>query len=266
MSPERAIELLKYLKGLYPKTKSFVFNDSLLFPKKSWLERFSGLYEKQVGLPFVGNCRAELIDRDTALMLHQMGCRMICFGIESGNEHINQQVLGRRLTQKQIRRAFETTHEAGIRAVAYSILGCPFETRATMLETVKFVAVLKPEIATPFIFYPFPGTRAYEISRESGFLTERHFLNNDDGVMINQPQVSEIDVLFFHGWYKRLVLAYRFLFGLPRPAGAILERVADAVFLSNFLPRRSLVALKRILRAVRWQLLLLKKTHAPARF
>jgi len=266
LSPERAIELLTYLKGLYPKTGSFVFNDSILFPKKSWLEKFSPLYRSRVNLPFVGNCRAELLDRDAALMLREMGCRIICFGIESGNETINQQVLGRRLTNEQIKRAFDIAHEAGIKTVAYSILGCPFETRDTLLDTVKFVATLKPQIATPFIFYPFPGTRAYEMSRDSGFLTQRHFLNNDEGVMIKQPHLSDTDVLFFHGWYKRLVAAYGFLYGLPRWVQASLVRAFDAVLLSDYFPRGGLVVLKTLLKSVRWRILLLRRNHAPVRF
>jgi len=266
LSPERAIELLTYLKGQFPKTQSFVFNDSILFPKKSWLEKFSPLYRSRIDLPFVGNCRAELLDRDAALLLREMGCRIICFGIESGNETINQQVLGRRLTNEQIKRAFDIAHEVGIKTVAYSILGSPFETRGTLLETVKFVATLKPEIATSFIFYPFPGTRAYEMSRDSGFLTQRHFLNNDEGVMIEQPQLSDSDVLFFHGWYKRVVAAYRFLYGSPPRVQASLVRAFDAVLLSDYFPRGGLVVLKTLLKSVRWRIMLLRKNNAPTRF
>jgi radical SAM superfamily enzyme YgiQ (UPF0313 family) len=266
MSPQRAVELLVYLKTSYPRTECFVFNDSILFPKKSWLETFSHLYGSQVGLPFVGNCRPELLDRDVAHTLHEMGCRLVCLGIESGNETINQQVLGRRLTQEQIRRAFDVAHEAGLRTVAYSILGCPFETRATLLETVKLVAALKSEIATSYIFYPFPGTRAYEMCRDSGFLTNRHFLNNDDGVMIKQPQLSDTEVLFFHGWYKRLVRAYDFIYALPQPARGILVRAADTMLLSRHLPCKVLIAVKILLRTLRWRILLMKRIHAPARF
>ena len=266
MSPQRAVELLIHLKTSYPKTEHFVFNDSILFPKKSWLVTFSQLYRSQVGLPFVGNCRPELLDREVAHTLHEMGCRMVCFGIESGNETINQQVLGRRLTQEQIRRAFDVAHEAGLKTVAYSILGCPFETRATLLDTVKLAAALKSEIVTSFIFYPFPGTRAYEMCRDSGFLTNRHFLNNDDGVMIKQPQLTDTEVLFFHGWYKRLVRAYAFIYGLPQSARGVLVRAADSVLLSRYLPCTVLIAVKTVLRTLRWKLLLVKRVNAPARF
>jgi len=266
LSPERATELLAFLKKQYPRTERFVFNDSILFPKRSWLERFCALYKKHVGLPFVGNCRPEGLDRDTARMLGEMKCSILCFGIESGNEHINSVVLGRRLTRERISRSFRTAHEAGIKTVAYSILGSPFETRSTMLETVKFAAELEPHIATPFIFYPFPGTQAHEMCRKSGFLTDRHFLNNDEGVMIRQPGVTETDVLFFHAYYKRLVRAYTSLRRLPRPGGVWLARGLDGVLLSDLLPRAALVRLKAVLRGIRWRLLLLKKAHAPARF
>jgi radical SAM superfamily enzyme YgiQ (UPF0313 family) len=266
MSPQRATELLAYLKTSYPRTERFVFNDSILFPKRSWLEAFSQLYRSRVGLPFVGNCRPELLDRDVAHTLHEMGCRMVCFGIESGNEAINQKVLGRRLTQEQIRRAFDAAHEAGIKTVAYSILGCPFETRATLLDTVKLVAGLKSEIATSYVFYPFPGTRAHEMCKDAGFLTNRHFLNNDDGVMIKQPQLSDAEVLFFHGWYKRLVRAYGHVYGLPNPARGILVRAADSMLLSRYLPCRVLTAVKTLLRALRWRILLVRRVSAPVRF
>ena len=265
LSPERATELLVFLKKQYPRTERFVFNDSILFPKKSWLERFCVLYKKHVSLPFVGNCRPEGLDRDTARMLAEMGCSILCFGVESGNEHINSAVLGRRLTKERISRSFRTAHGAGIRTVAYSILGSPFETRSTMLETVKFAAELEPHIATPFIFYPFPGTEAHEMCRKSGFLTDRHFLNNDEGVMIEQPGITETDVLFFHAYYKRLVKAYIFLRRLPRPARDWLAGGLDRALLSDRLPRAALVRFKAVLRRVRWRLLLLRTAHSPAR-
>ncbi len=264
LSPERAAELLVFLKKQYPRTERFVFNDSILFPKKSWLERFCGLYKKHVGLPFVGNCRPEGLDRDTAKMLAEMGCSILCFGIESGNEHINSVVLGRRLTKERIAKSFRTAHEAGIKTVAYSILGSPFETRSTILETVKFASELDPHIATPFIFYPFPGTRAHEICRESGFLTDRHFLNNDEGVMIRQPGVTEADVLFFHAYYKRLVRAYGLIRRLPRPARDWLTGGLDRALLSDHLPLAALLRFKSVLRRIRWRLLLLKDARSRA--
>ncbi|MFH0778668.1 MAG: hypothetical protein V2A71_08565 [Candidatus Eisenbacteria bacterium] len=145
-------------------------------------------------------------------------------------------------------------------------LGSPFETRKTLLETVKFVATLKPEIATPFIFYPFPATHAYEIARSFGFLTDRHFLNNDDGVMIDQPGITEADVMFIHRYYKRLVRSYQAAQNLP-PAlrNAVVARL-DALLLSDLLPRQALIVLKRFLRKVRWETQIRRGRRAPARF
>ena len=265
LSPERAAELLVFLKRSYPQTKSFVFNDSILFPSKSWLERFSVLYKREVGFPFVANCRPEMIDRDAALMLREMGCRIVCFGLESGNEQINRMILGRRMKKEVITKAFDTVHQCGIRTVCYSILGSPFETRKTMLETVKFVAQLRPEIATPFIFYPFPGTRAHQISRSFGFLTDRRFLNNDDGVMIEQPQVTEKEVLFFHAYYKRLVRAYGSLCRLSKPLRVALECMMDRLLLSHYLPIGSLVVFKRLLRNLRWRMQLAAGKQLPGK-
>jgi len=265
LSPERAAELLVFLKRSYPNTGSFVFNDSILFPNKSWLEKFVALYKRGVGLPFVANCRPEMIDRDVALMLREMNCRIVCFGLESGNEQINRLILGRGMTKEVIRRAFDEVHRCGIRTVCYSILGSPFETRGTLLETVKFVASLRPEIATPFIFYPFPGTRAYEISKTFGFLSDRHFLNNDDGVMIEQPGVTEREVLFFHAYYKRLVWAYGLLYRLGGPLRVFIVRVLDGLLLAHYLPLRPLLVLKRFLRNARWRVQLARGKQSAAK-
>ncbi|KPJ60601.1 MAG: hypothetical protein AMJ46_06310 [Latescibacteria bacterium DG_63] len=243
-----------------------MFNDSILFPGKSWLEKFSVLYRENVGLRFVGNCRAEMVDRDVALMLKEMGCSIICFGIESGNEWINREILGRRLKNLRISKAFDLIHGAGMKTVAYSILGSPQETRGTVLETVKFAATLRSEITTPFIFYPYPGTRAYGIAESSGFLTDRHFLNNDDGVMIEQPGLSETDVLFFHRSYRRLVKTYGFLYRLSGRSKDVAVAWLDGTLLSDYLPRRFLLTLKALATWVRWQVQLLRGGHPPARF
>jgi radical SAM superfamily enzyme YgiQ (UPF0313 family) len=169
------------------------------------------------------------------------------------------------MKREVITKAFDTVHQFGIKTVCYSILGSPFETRETLLETVKFVARLRPEIATPFIFYPFPGTQAHEISRTFGFLTERRFLNNDDGVMIEQPGVTEGEVLFFHAFYKRLVQAYGLLSRLAKPSQVALEGVLDRLLLSDYLPVRSLVALKRLVRNMRWRIQLARGKQLPGK-
>lgn len=247
-SPARAVAVVERLLSDHPRTRELVFNDNILYPSRPWLEEFAGLYRTRVGLPFTANTRPNLVDAGTVELLRGAGCRRIAMGIESGDETIANQVLRRGIRNDQIRRAFRLFRAAGIETSAYNILGSPFETRTSMLRTIRLNAEIDPDILASFLFYPFPGTYSEQICRREGFLTGRWGRNNSDLVMITQPTVSDVDVLFAQRYFGRLVRLYRSVEGLPagirRPAG----RALDSVLASPFVPRRALLALRDLKR------------------
>jgi anaerobic magnesium-protoporphyrin IX monomethyl ester cyclase len=251
LSPERAILHLERLIASHPGTASLVFNDNILFNSRQWLEDFTSLYRERIGLPFTANMRPGLPTAFAARRLADAGCERVCFGVESGDETIANTVLRRDLTNASVERAFRDFQAAGIQTVSYNILGSPFETRETMLRSIRFNAVLHPSTLSAFLFYPFPGTEAHRLCARNGFLNGRIGRHNGDVVMIHQPTVRDMDVLFTQRFFRHLVRAYERAGRLPRSIGVPLERAMDLALGSRWFPRRACLAAKAAIGAAR---------------
>ena len=251
LTPETAVGRIADLRARHPATEEIIFNDNIVYPNVEWLRGFAGLYARRVGLPFVANTRPNLVNAEVVDLLAHAGCRRICMGVESGDEDIANRVLKRGLRNPVIRRAFGAFEGSGIQTVAYNILGAPFETRSTMLATVRLNAEIRPTQAAPFIFYPFPGTESHELCRRHGYLTGRHGVHNTDRVMILQPSVTEVEVLFAHRFFTRLVRLYRGVARLPGPVAAPIRFALDRWLGSRAVPRRVLLRARDA--RIRWR-------------
>lgn len=110
--------------------------------------------------------RVDTVDRELLRKLRKAGCRMICFGLESGNQKVLD-LAHKQATPEKARRAVDLCKEAGISPLGSFILGLPGETRETMEETISFAQSL----GIPYGFHllsPFPGTKIREKAAEFG--------------------------------------------------------------------------------------------------
>jgi len=87
------------------------------------------------------------------------GCRVIAYGIESGNPEILKKIK-KGITPEQAVKAVRWTKQAGILADTNYIIGHPGDTRETIRETVDFAMRLDPDLASFSLLVPFPGTEA----------------------------------------------------------------------------------------------------------
>jgi radical SAM superfamily enzyme YgiQ (UPF0313 family) len=74
------------------------------------------------------------------------------------------------MSNEEIVRAFQVAEEAGLHSSAFLMLGLPGETGEELWETVRLLGRIRPGRFRWSIFYPFPGTDAYEKSVEGGYL------------------------------------------------------------------------------------------------
>lgn len=244
MAPGRAADQLARLLARHmPDARTVLFLDSIFFPRRRWLREFAPLYRDRVGLPFSCNLRADFVDEEVADLLADMGCATVRFGVESGDERMNTEVLDRGLGVEDLRRAFELTRRRGIERVAYNLVGVPEEDLRLALSTVKLNAEIQPDVALSFIFTPYPGTRLEEVCSERGLITDREFDHYMAGVVTRLPEFPPHDILFVQRFFKVLVRLYAA--GRTRSPGwhDAWVRCLDAALTSRLLPRRGLVAL-----------------------
>ena len=177
-SPEAVLDELCHLVNRHP-VRVVEFIDDTFTLQRPWLRRFLPPYARLVGRPFVCDVRADTLDREVVAALRDAGCAAVRLSVESGNEHIRQQVLGKRLPRETIVRACRLVKEHRIRLLTYNIVGAPGETLDQALETLAFNRALGPDHAWCALLQPYPGTRVRKLAGELGLLPDADDLDLD---------------------------------------------------------------------------------------
>ncbi len=167
---DEVIDEINYLLNNYENITTFIFDDDIFTSNKTYLKEFCHKYKEKVKIPFVANAHIRAFDEDRAKLLKDAGCIIVKFGLESGSERIRREILKRPMTNDEIIRAFESAHKYNLHTSAFVMFGLPYETKEDIFETIKLLSIIKPGRFRWSIFYPFPRTEAYEISKKGNFI------------------------------------------------------------------------------------------------
>jgi len=177
---EEMIYEIDYLLTRYRNIKMFIFDDDIFTFDRQWLHEFSKAYRKITDIGFVCNAHARIFDEDMAQDLKEAGCRIVKFGLESGSERIRRNVLRRYMSNRDIEHAFDVAHRAGLHTSAFVMIGLPHEERKDIMATVELLAKVQPGRIRWSLFFPFVGTKAYEIAEKSGQIDFEKMRNLDN--------------------------------------------------------------------------------------
>ncbi len=163
----RIIGELLELKDRVPGMEVVIFDDDLFTLDKAYVLEFCRAYAAAgVELPFVVNAHVQSFDLEMARALKEAGCIIVKFGLESGSPRVRREILARPMTNETIAAGFRAAHEAGIHSSAFIMIGLPTETREEIMETLELCARIGIGRFRWAVFYPFPGTKAFAISRD----------------------------------------------------------------------------------------------------
>lgn len=199
-SPERVLKEIEEFKKIYPKCNFLYFVDDTFMVDREWLEEFSEGYDKT---PFVFMTRAEMATPDKMKLAADMGARAVSIGIESGNEKFRKEVLGRTMSNDQIIQAFKTAKDYGLKVYSFNMVGLPDETPDDILATIELNKKVKPDIAQFTIFFPFKGTRLFDICKEKGYINGNYpetFSNYYNQSFLKLPNFKKGEI---EKWAKR---------------------------------------------------------------
>ena len=209
-SVDNIVNEIKKVVAQYDFVTALHFDDDLFFLKQKFAEEFAEKYSKEIGLPFTCNMRPNLLKEKTVKLLKKAGCVEVKIGLENGNEYIRNEILKRSLSDKQMNTAFENCQEEGIKTHSFNMVGIPYETSSTVLDTIKMNARVKADYVQVSIFYPFPKTELYELCKEKGFTsTQTSYDYCHAQLDIKTLSISRVNHFFnnFHllvGVYKKI--------------------------------------------------------------
>lgn len=166
-SPQKVISEMKELAFRYRMREVKIWDDTFTLNQDRVKQICKMMQEERVDLTWSCETRVDLVSPELLAEMHNAGCWLIDFGIESGNQEILNKI-GKGVSLQQIRRAIQMTREVGIKTRGYFMIGLPGDTPETIAQTIDFSKSLDLDHATFFITTPFPATRLYDLAEREG--------------------------------------------------------------------------------------------------
>lgn len=213
-SPKEYVDEIKYQYMKY-KFKYVVTHDANFIVSDKWVEEFSKEYIKAglKHLPFSIETRPDTVTRSVVRDLKKAGCRVIRIGIESGSDYIRNTIFKKNMSRKQIYNAVKACKEEGVTVIGYFIIGCPGESKKTMLESYEMAKELDMDVTSFATYKPVPGTEAYDKLIElGGKVHEEQWSRGFNilvGYLVDTPYLKAKEVKDFH---KKVLREFRIIF------------------------------------------------------
>jgi anaerobic magnesium-protoporphyrin IX monomethyl ester cyclase len=209
--PEKICAEINNTRNCYP-LKSVRFDDEVFLLDESWLLEFLDRYKKDIGLPFSCLIRADIATPKSVTAMKSAGCYIAYFGIESGNDYIRNQILGKNITRNQIIDTARLLQKNRIKIGTFNMVGMPGETFENAWETVRLNQIVGSDYPWCSIIQPYPGTELEKLARKWGVLDSDYGVNSLNQSYFNDTVLKNSDADSLVVLQKLFYLAVR----LPR--------------------------------------------------
>ncbi|MDO8740181.1 MAG: radical SAM protein [Candidatus Woesearchaeota archaeon] len=143
------------------KVRNIFFHDSeLTLNKKRTDDLCKAIIKNNLKIRWACQTRADTIDLETLKLMKKSGCRLLCFGIESGSDEVLKRIR-KNISVEKIRRGISLSNKAGIETAGFFIIGLPDDTEKSINETINLAKQLPLDYATFQILTPYPNTAIY---------------------------------------------------------------------------------------------------------
>ena len=169
MSPRRIYEMLADLKSEF-QVEEVSFGDELFLSSKSkFRELLPSL--KSLNIPWGGQARVNLVDREFLEMAKEAGCIGLGYGIESGSQKILDN-MNKKTTVAQIESAMINTMKLKIPIKVQLIFGYPGEDESTVRETIELFNRVDHPGRRFTVITPIPGSQIYDDCLAQGLIKD----------------------------------------------------------------------------------------------
>lgn len=211
----------------YGDLKSVVFEDNILPLDKQWFYDFCVKYKKIINKPLEINSSANFIDEERVALMKECGCTNVRIGVESGNEQIRNEVLGKKISNAQIAKAFELLKKSGIKTTSYNMVGIPFEKPNNIFETIEFNSSIKTDESIAQICHPYKKTKLYELCKTNKIIKSKVIPNINRENIIDLTGINVKLLVLIKAFYPYLV---KFHIAVSKLQPAVIRNIAINFF------------------------------------
>lgn len=129
------------------------------------------MIERKLGLDWWchNGLRADRLDQELLHLMKKAGCQSIALGIESGDREVFGEI-GKGEELSDIVKGIGMIKKAGIKSVGYFIVGLPGDSVESTKKSVRFQRGLGLSDYKYNMLIPYPGTKVWDMVKESGRL------------------------------------------------------------------------------------------------
>lgn len=204
-SVQRMINELKQAMSRWD-IQMIIIEDDMLLNNRDWAIEFCYEYSRQIGLPWTCVAHPAQIDMTMAGSLAEAGCSCIEIGVQSFNQNLKKEVLGRHESNMTVIKALEALNKNGLRFDCDHIAGFPGETEQDLLKAARVYSHFRPNRIMYMNLTYFPGTDIVDYSYQRGLISKQDVEDGIRGVDRNFVQVRRDRRRHFG--YFRFIFAY----------------------------------------------------------
>ncbi|MEW6170185.1 MAG: radical SAM protein [Candidatus Omnitrophota bacterium] len=183
LSARKVVDEIKYLQKEYGVKEILFREDNFTANRQRANEICDIILKEKIDVTWMCLTDANSITGELAIKMKKAGCWHIGIGVESGNQEI-QKVLKKNLSLERVRNVFKFVHDAGIKTLAFFMIGNYSDTKETVTDTINFAKSLDTDFAIFTITTPFPGTDLFNMAVDNKLIT-----NFDFGMISNNPSL-----------------------------------------------------------------------------
>ena len=207
---EDVVAEMRFLNERYHIT-DFNFYDELFMISEKQVAAFcEGIIQakdrKEIprGMTWMVCGRFNIVTRNIAKMLKEAGCRLILFGLESGDPQALD-TMNKKITVQQIIEGVRHVREAGVHVSLPCMFGNIGETEESIMKTVNLLLELTPnEYRTLRPVTPYPGSPLYEYALQKGLLKshEDFFIRSKNPDLLTVNFTAMTDQEFYDALHR----------------------------------------------------------------
>jgi radical SAM superfamily enzyme YgiQ (UPF0313 family) len=185
-SPVSVVDEICSIRDRFGLIYISIRDDTFTADKRRTIAFCQELINRRVNILWNCQSRVEVVDEETLIWMKRAGCECIQLGVESGSEKILE-LLGKKITPDQVKRAAELVHRIGLNLSVYLITAIPGETDEDRQATIALLKAIKPQDAqvSPLAYYP--GTALYNEAVATGHTGAEIFKGKGSAALLADP-------------------------------------------------------------------------------
>lgn len=205
-SPRNVVDEMEYVVKRYG-VREIMFYDDTFFTKRSHaIGVCEEILRRNLKVRWETPARINEVDKEILALAKRAGCLRLRYGVESGDPEILK-AMNKGITILQIKNVFKLTHEAGIEAFGYFMVGYLHDTSQSMRRTLDFAKRLDADLVMFTITVPQPKTDLYDEVRAEGIVKRDYWRDFTLGKQVGRFSYLAPDA---EKWLKRCYWEFYF--------------------------------------------------------